>query len=145
MRQTPAVNNFVFTGGFTASLLFEEIRYCFVYGQYLAVINLGMSFLEHSFASRFYMAGRNDLENAGLKRLQEEALGSKLLPLDVSKKIDAAREIRNRIAHFRAPLGDGTIENRMLMENERVEAILESHARNVVEITMQVIARGMNW
>ena len=44
-----------------AKFLFEETRYCFAYGQYLAVIVLGVAFIERTLAAEFYASGRNDL------------------------------------------------------------------------------------
>ena len=49
--------------GMMAKYLFEETRYCFVYGQYLAVISvLGMALVERTLAAEFYASGRDDLE-----------------------------------------------------------------------------------
>jgi hypothetical protein len=64
-----APNNgiWLFHGGSLTKSLFEEAKYCFVYGQFFASTMLGLSFLEHSLASLLYGTGRNDLERANIQ------------------------------------------------------------------------------
>ena len=54
VRKMPDVDYLTFPGGLISKHLFEEARYCFVYGQFLAVIVLGLSYIEHTLAALFY-------------------------------------------------------------------------------------------
>ena len=44
-----------FPGGLVAKYLFEEARYCFVYGQFLATIVLGIAYIERTLAALLYV------------------------------------------------------------------------------------------
>src|SRR2546428_6452661 len=46
--ELPPGEYLTFPGGLMAKFLFEETRYCFAYGQYLAVIVLGVAFIERT-------------------------------------------------------------------------------------------------
>jgi hypothetical protein len=70
----PHVDWVIFGGGLISKHLFEEARYCFIYGQFLASIVTGLSFIEISLGGAFYGIGRNDLERAGIAELAKESL-----------------------------------------------------------------------
>lgn len=76
----PACEYVTFPGGWMAKHLFEEARYCFAYGQFLATIVLGMAYVERTLAALFYGAGRSDLENASISKLLREAVEHGCLP-----------------------------------------------------------------
>ena len=99
-----------FPGGWMAKHLFEEARYCFVYGQSLAVIVLGMAYVEHTLAALLYRAGRSDLEQANISVLLREAVKLAWLTEAEFKGLDHARALRNPVAHFRQPLSGDTVE-----------------------------------
>jgi hypothetical protein len=63
----------LFFGGWLNQQLFEEARYCFVYGQFLSSTILGFAFVERTLAAMFYASGRDDLERAISKKLFQEA------------------------------------------------------------------------
>ena len=69
----PNAEYLVFPGAPMSKYLFEEARYCFVYGQFLATVVLGLSYIEHNLAALFYGSGRNDLERASISALLKEA------------------------------------------------------------------------
>ena len=69
----PPADYLTFPGGSMAKLLFEEMRYCFAYGQFLATITLGFAYIERTLAAKFFAAGRADLERAGIMKLLQEA------------------------------------------------------------------------
>lgn len=117
-RLMPVAEYLTFPGGWMAKHLFEEARYCFVYGQFLATIVLGMaSFLL-----------REAVENGWLS--QEEF-----------KNLDHARTLRNPIAHFRRPLHEDTVESRSVTLNELPYSIIEDDARHVMVTAFRVLAR----
>jgi hypothetical protein len=76
------------------------MRYCFVYGQFLAAILLGLAYIERIIAASFYGAGRNDLERANISTLLRETLASGMITPDEFAHIDHARETRNAFTPF---------------------------------------------
>lgn len=99
-----------FPGGWMAKHLFEEARYCFVYGQFLAAIVLGMAYSEHTLAALLYGGGRSDLERANISALLREAVRLAWLSEAEFKNLDHARALRNPVARFRQPLSGDTVE-----------------------------------
>lgn len=131
-----------FPGGMMAKYLFDATRYCFVYGQYLAVIVLGMAFVERTLAAEFYAAGRNDLERASIAVLLKEARNTGWLSLDEYEAFDRARQLRNPVTHFRRPGFDDTIERRMVAESELPYTLIEQDARTIVSAVMHSVSRN---
>jgi len=125
-----------------AKYLFEESRYCFVYGQFLAAIVLGIAYIERTLAALFYATGRNDLERASLTRLLEETLNHGWIDQREFANLQHAREIRNPITHYRRPGDDETIEYRAVMENELPYSIIEEDAYHVMEITLRLLGKN---
>ena len=115
---TPQAEYWQFPGGLLAKYLFEEARYCFVYGQFLATIVLGIAYMERTLAALFYGTGRDDLERASLTRLLKEALNHGWVSQREHANLQHARQIRNLVTHYRKPGGDETIEYRAVMGNE---------------------------
>jgi hypothetical protein len=131
-----------FPGGLLAKFLFEEIRYCFAYGQYLAVIVLGMAFIERTLAAEFYAAGRNDLERSSLSGLLREAKNARWLSEKEYEAFDHGRRIRNPVTHFRHPEHHENIEHRMVEENEYPYIMIEQDARTIVAAVMHMVGRN---
>jgi hypothetical protein len=61
---TPPAHIWLFPGGWLGQQLFEESRYSFIYGQFVASAVLGFAFVERTLAAMHYGAGRNDLQRA---------------------------------------------------------------------------------
>ena len=101
--QLPPAEYWQFPGGLMSKFLFEETRYCFVYGQYLAVVVLGVAFVERTLAAEFYASGRNDLERSGIAELLREARAIGWLTAAEHDAFDRARKIRNPVTHFLVP------------------------------------------
>jgi len=138
---SPEKNIWRFHSGLITKYLFEEARYCFVYGQYLGAIMLGLSFIEHTLAALFYASGRNDLERASISRLLDEALKSAWISDEEFANLHYARKIRNPIVHFRSPDGEETLEYRSVLENEHPYSILENNALNVMKTVFHLLGK----
>lgn len=54
IEKYPVIDISFFHGGLKSHYLFEEARYCFVYGQYIASIILSISYIENTLASVLY-------------------------------------------------------------------------------------------
>ena len=134
-------NWLTFPGGWMAKHPFEEGRYCFVYGQFLAAIVLGMAYVEHTLAALLYGAGRSDLERAKISVLLREAVKLGWLSEAEFNNLDHARALRNPVAHFRQPLSGDTVEHRSVTLNEPPYSILEEDARHVMQVVFRLLAR----
>jgi hypothetical protein len=137
----PDVNYLRFFGGLTSKYLFEEARYCFVYAQFLAVIVLGLSYIEHTLAAMFYAAGRNELERASISTLLREAVRVGWITQAEFDNLDRAREIRNPVTHFRRPLHDDTVEYRAATQNDLPYNIIEEDAQHVMETVFHLLGK----
>ncbi len=138
---TPKNKAWHFHGGLITKYLFEEARYCFVYGQYLATIILGLSFIEHTLAAMFYAGGRDDLVRASISILSDEALKSAWISEEEFSNLDRARKIRNPIVHFRTPGGEETLEYRSVLDNEHPYTLLENDALNVIKTVFHLLGK----
>src|ERR1051326_8153291 len=126
--------------------LFEEARYCFAYGQYLASIILGLAFIEVSLGGAFYGAGRNDLQKAGIAELSKEALQSGWLSEDDYEAIEKIRRYRNPITHFRPPGHDDRVEARAFYsQTANTYEIIEQDARKVMETVFRLLLKIVPW
>jgi hypothetical protein len=117
------------------------MRYCFAYGQFLATIMLGLGYIEHTLAGKFFAQGRNDLERAGIATLLREARDGGMLSDDEADQLDRIRRTRNPVTHFRRPLADDSIELRSVQESEHWYEVLERDAQAVVRAAMKVLRK----
>lgn len=138
----PQAEYLTFPGGLISKYQYEEARYCFVYGQFLAVIMLGMAFLERTLAAWFFAAGYDDLERASISRLLSEARTGDWLTEEEYLRLDRIRLIRNPAIHFRAPLSKDTIEYRALEAEDHPYAVTEEDARYVIQAVMDMLGRN---
>jgi len=138
----PKAEYWTFPGGLLARYLFEEARYCFVYGQFLAAIVLGIAYIERTLAALFYASGRKDLERAGLIQLLKEALNHGWIDQRDYANLQHARRIRNPVTHFRKPGDNETIEYRAVIGNELPYLIIEEDARHVIETALRLLEKN---
>ena len=124
-----------------SKFLFEEMRYCFAYGQFLATIVLGFAYIERTLASKFYAAGRDDLERAGIATLLREAQEAGILNESEAEELDRIRRTRNPVTHFRKPLAEDTVEYRSLLEDDNPYEVLERDAQTVVHAAMKSLEK----
>jgi len=140
-QRFPPSQVLLYHGGVSTKWLFEEARYCFVYGQYLAAIALGFAFVEQTLAAVLYGAGNDRAKRAKARDLFSEAVGQGLLSKEQVRLLHRARKIRNSLVHFRAPTEPTKLEIRALMREEHPYETLEGDARNVLDAAFFVLAR----
>jgi len=140
--RSPDAEYWVFPGGLVSKYLFEEARYCFVYGQYFATTVVGLAYIEHTLASLFYASGRNDLERASISTLLKEALNHGCVSQMELDNLQHARDVRNAITHFRRPGHVDTIESRAVIDNRLPYAIIEEDARHVMETVLHLLGKN---
>ena len=137
----PNVDWMIFGGGLISKHVFEEARHCFLYGQFLAAIVMGLSFIEISLGAAFYGIGRNDLERAGIAELAEEALKMEWITKEDFEAIERIRVYRNPVTHFRRPGHDSRIETRAFMHGFLPYEIIEKDARHVIQTVFHLLLK----
>jgi len=140
-RKMPEVEYLRFNGRAITKFLFEEARYCYVYGQFLAVIILGLSYIENTLAALFHAAGRDDLERSNVSKLLREALNVGWVTQGEFDDLDRAREIRNSITHFRNPAHEDNVEYRAVIQDELPYEIIAEDARHVMETVFHLLGK----
>lgn len=138
----PKAAHWIFDDGIAARVLFEEARYCFVYGQFVAVILLGVAFLERSLAARIYGTGDNAYERAHLPSLLSIAQERGWLSPEECARIDSLRDKRNPLAHFRGPGDPSRLEWKAALRNVAPYQVFEEDARAVLETVMHYVERA---
>jgi hypothetical protein len=137
----PKVNYLRFPGGLLFKYHFEEMRYCFVYGQFLAVVILGLAYIEHTLAANFYAAGHDEMERANITTLLRRALDSRWINEDEFDHLDRAREIRNALTHFRRPLHEEGVEYRsFIVQKEFPYTVIDADARHVIQVAFRILS-----
>ena len=128
-------------GGLLGKSLFEEMRYCFAYSQFIAASLVGLAYIERTLAAYFYAAGRNDLQRATLRDLLSEAQSHGLIDRDQLGELDRIRQTRNAYAHFRRPGREDVVEYRAIVDDESFYGIIEQDAAAVVEAALWISAQ----
>ena len=141
----PKVDWMLHGTGQMSKYAFDEARYCFIYGQYLGSIILGLAFIEWSLAGAFYAAGRIDLERAGITSLSKEALNCGWLSQADYDAIEQVREYRNPITHFRPPGHDERVEARAFHESIETYEVIERDARKVMQTVCHLLLKIVPW
>ena len=127
-------------GGSLTVNLFEEMRYCFAYGQFIAATLVGLAYIERRLAARFYAAGRSNLQRAPLGKLLHEALSHEWINEYQFEELERIRNTRNFYAHFRRPGREDAVEYRALAEDDSSYGIIQQDAIAVVEAALWISA-----
>jgi hypothetical protein len=140
--EAPSAEIWIFPGGWLGQHLFEEARYCFVYGQFLASTVLGFAYIERTLAAMFYGAGRNDLQRATSGKLLKEALAAGWIDERELEVFEKARRLRNPLIHFRKPLHNELPESRAVTEERHPYEVVESDAKHILEVMFRLVERN---
>lgn len=117
---------FLQDGQFSRYLL-REITSCFINGQFISTIVLGLSFIERTIAGRFNCNGDNPKKES--KELFSAARDKGWLTQREYDLIEGLRKLRNPIVHFRDPLDPDRPEVRAINESKSPHALLEEDAK----------------
>ena len=119
--------------------MFEEARYCFVYGQFLSSAILGFAFVERTLAAMFYASGRDDLERSISKKLFQEAQDEGWISKEEFDLFEMARKLRNPLTHFRTPMQEELSESRAFREGSEPHEVVEGDAKQILEVVFRLI------
>ena len=141
-EESPSADYWLFPGGFMAKSLFEETRYCFVYGQFQATTLLGLAYIERTLSALFYAAGRNDLKRASLTKLLKEAHDHGLIGSPEFRDLEKIRKKRNSYAHFRNPEDKEGVESRSVATDEAPYDVIQRDATEVIVSVLNLVAKA---
>jgi len=141
IEKYPNIDISFFHGGLKSHYLFEEARYCFVYGQYIASIVLSLSYIENTLASVFYASGRNDLQRAPVADLLKKAKEEGLISESEFIVFNKVRKIRNPITHFRKPNDKEIIEYRAIKNDRHPYKLLEEDSKVALEASFRIMSK----
>jgi HEPN domain-containing protein len=139
---TAPAGNWLFPGGWVAIRLFEEARYSFAYGQFMATTVLGMAYVERTLAALLFAAGRSDLERADISVLFREAVALGWCDEAEFRQLDRARRLRNPLAHFRGFGQEDTVEYRSITQDQTADSIVEEDARHVMRVVFRLLGKN---
>jgi len=142
ISKSPSAQIWIFPGGFLGKQLFEEARYCFVYGQLLASAILGFAFVERTLAAMFYGAGRNDLQHATSEVLFQEGHAEGWLTEKELEAFDKARRLRNPLVHFRKPLHKDSPDFRVVSDDRHPYEVVEDDAKHILGVMFRIVHRN---
>lgn len=141
IEEYPDIDLAVFHGGLKSHYLFEEARYCFVYGQYIASIMLSLSYIENTLSSNFYASGRNDLQKTRIVDLLKEAEKEGLISESEFDAFNKVRKIRNPIMHFRKPDDKEEIEWRAVKAEAYPYELYEQDAKIALKACFRILSK----
>jgi len=112
--------------------LFEEAKSSFVYGNFVAVIVLAASFIEHWFAARLGACGYEKEASQCLSASIKVARANNLVNSMLLNKIDKLRVIRNPFVHLKSFDHEHRVDQRSWKQRLHPEALLESDAKEAL-------------
>lgn len=142
IQVTPPAEIWLFPGGWLGQQLFEEARYSFIYGQFVASAVLGFAHVERTLAAMFYGSVRNDLQRATSEKLFKEAQCAGWLSESDLATFEKARRLRNPLVHFRVPLHEDLPESRSFKEDRDPYEVVESDAKQILEVVFRLVAQN---
>jgi uncharacterized membrane protein len=141
--RAPQRQHWLFFGGWLNQQLFEQARYCFVYGQFLGTVMLGFAYVERTLAAMFYVSGRDRLAKHGKSQeVIQEALKAGWITEDEFAVYEKARSFRNSLTHFRIPLHEELPESRAFREGSEPHDVVEDDARRILEAVFPLVERN---
>lgn len=123
---------------------FEEARWCFVNGQFIACVLLCQCFLEGTLRSLLGAGGKNYgvsdrwLEHAGFCDLIEKAKDCGIITSRQAKDCHAVRQMRVEYVHARPTFSRKHIAYRMIREGKSAIRLSERDARQATKVMLRI-------
>jgi hypothetical protein len=123
---------------------FEEARWCFVNGQFIACVLLSQCFLEKSLRSLLAVGGQNYgvsdkwLEDAGFHELIEKAREKGVLTSGQARDCHIVRRMRVAFVHARPVFSKRHVAHRMITERKSITELSEQDAVKALKIMLRI-------
>jgi len=134
----------LFHGGDLTKAFFEEARWCFVNGQFIACVLLCQCFLENSLRSMLSAGGfvKDEwLEKVGFYDLIKKAHESGQISDEEAEDFHWTRKSRIQYIHPKPIFSERHIAHRMLQENKTLDELNENNAKKAIKIIFNLIQR----
>lgn len=145
LAKIPDVDFNLYGSGTMAKYLFDNACGCYVVGEFLGTIVLGLSFVEYTLGGAFWMDDKEKFSEEGLAKLIERALDKGWISKDEATALDLARETRNSVTHFRNPFQEGRLERRAFNQNKVDYQLMEDDAEHVMETILKLLLKIVPW
>ena len=143
ISQTPRPSEWLFPGGTITINLFEAASYCFVNGQFLGAMVMGLSYIEQTLTGIFTAAGRKELENAGVELLAREAMSLAIFNQKDFEIVKEASKKRNAKFIKRKLTGPENDEFPTIGEDEQESAVYEEDGRKVMSVVIHLLDKKL--
>ena len=134
----------LFHGGEISRAVFEELRWSFVNGQYIACVLLSQCFVEDSIRGLIAQAALVDnkrVEISGFFDLINIALEEGLISQSEAEKFHWLRKTRVQYVHPKPAFSKNSFAHRFINEEKYPKQIYEEDATNAVSIVLRLIQR----
>ena len=129
-----------FMAGVESQRCFEEVRRCYLDGSDMAVVVLGLAFVERELAAQLYAAGWEPAKKAPLRTVIEKAYEEGVLSEQEWLSYRELAGLRNSYVHFRAGLSPTTLTARSVDDSALPGEVLANDARQAL-LTMALIVK----
>lgn len=133
-------DGYMLAGGYGSLAPWEDVRAAFIGGQFLAVILLGQSFLEHSLAGYLNLLGGTP-GRSGLADLLAEFRDRGWITQTDFDVLDDVRRVRNPYAHYRDFSHKDNLGRRVMTERTDYSVLIERDARAVMRALIHLLNR----
>lgn len=137
-----------FYGGILTKDFFEEARWCYANGQFIACVVLCQCFLEQSLQSLLsagapnYSVNYKWLEKAGFFQLMEKAYEENIIARNEYKDFNLIRKMRIQYVHPKPVFSNKTFDRRVIEENKSHWDLYEKDAKQAINIVSKLIQRS---
>ena len=112
---------------------FNEVRFAYIHGLYMATVLLSLSCVEWEVAGRLYAAGWEKAKRATSEELLLEAHKRSIISDEELDTFQHLRSIRNSQAHFRPPLASSSLLRRAVDQNILPNEVFMIDAQKAIE------------
>lgn len=130
------------TGGIGAMFAINELKWSFVYGNFMATIFLCQTFAEHSLAGPFALGGDDEHVERGMKHLIDESLKRKAISSDLAARLNELREMRNPYTHPRILQKKQSLLDRVVKTKKEPWSMAEADAKTAIQIVVDFLREG---
>ncbi len=129
-------------GGIGALLAIGELKSSFLCGNYMATIFLCQTFVEHSLAGPFALAGEDEHVEKGMCYLIDESLARKSISSALAARLHELREMRNPYTHPRILQKNQSLLDRVIKTTQNPFSMALTDATEAIRIVVDFLREG---
>jgi hypothetical protein len=130
-KHFPEYNSIIF-GSDESFMIFQEVKSCFINGEFISVIVLAQSFIERRLQESLRINGYEKESKYPLNKILKEFKGKTSIPDYFIEKVNSLRLKRNPFVHLRNVMDKDNLFSRSSMENKKAESVLEKDAKDAI-------------